>query len=65
MNFITRTPLSQVHRNVGIEDIEQDIIDIEIENKRQEQSITDHDIAILKLQKASSKTKEDTTNGSN
>ena len=65
MYFITRTPLSQVHRNVSIEDIEQDITDIEIENKRQEWSITDHDIAILKLQKASSETKEDTTNGSN
>lgn len=62
MKVVIETPLSLVHESSNIEDLEQSITDIEIENMRQEQSITDHDVAILKLQEAAEQ-KEDKSNG--
>lgn len=49
MHRITRRPLSEVHREVTTEQMEQDITELEIMAMGQEQEITDHDIAILEL----------------
>ena len=49
MHIITRTPLSRVHKQATIDSLEQEVTDTEIMNMRQEQSITDNEMAIAKL----------------
>lgn len=49
MHIITHTPLSRVHKQATIDSLEQEVTDTEIMNMRQEQSITDNEMAIAKL----------------
>ena len=49
MHIITHTPLSKVHKQPTIDGLEQEVTDTEIMNMRQEQSITDNEMAIAKL----------------
>lgn len=49
MHIITHTPLSRVHKQATIGSLEQEVTDTEITNMRQEQSITDNEMAIAKL----------------
>lgn len=49
MHIITHTPLSRVHKQATIDSLEQETTDTEIMNMRQEQSITDNEMAIAKL----------------
>lgn len=49
MHIFTFTPLSKVHQQSTLDSLEQEITDAEITNMRQEQSITDNEMAIEKL----------------
>lgn len=60
MHIITRTPLSRVHKQATIDSLEQKITDTEITNMKQEQSITDNEIAISELTSKVGSTTTDT-----
>lgn len=49
MHIINHTPLSRVHKQATIDSLEQEVTDTEIMNMKQEQSITDNEMAIAKL----------------
>ena len=60
MHIITRTPLSRVHKQATIDSLEQEVTDTEIMDMRQEQSITDNEMAIKKLTNQVGSTTTDT-----
>ena len=60
MHIITHTPLSRVHKQATIDSLEQEVTDTEIMNMRQEQSITDNEMAIAKLTDKAGSTTTDT-----
>lgn len=60
MHIITHTPLSRVHKQATIDSLEQKITDTEVTNMKQEQSITDNEIAIAELTSKVGSTTTDT-----
>lgn len=60
MHIITHTPLSRVHKQTTIDSLEQEVTDTEIMNMRQEQSITDNEMAIKKFTNKAGSTTTDT-----
>ena len=60
MHIITHTPLSRVHKQATIDSLERKITDTEITNMKQEQSITDNEIAIAELTSKVGSTTTDT-----